>query len=72
MQCFLTEKLFTIVSLIFSVPQTKTIVMNGKIAGQFNTTALAVNYMYVRFFCGASCMPPIEVDDRMLCTVITL
>ena len=46
--------------------QAKTIVMNGKTAGQFTTTALAVNY--VRFFHGVSCMPPLEVDDQMLGT----
>ena len=59
-----TEKLFNLVSFIFCVPQAKTIVMNGKTAGQFKATALAVNY--VHFFRGASCMPPLEVDDKML------
>ena len=57
------RKLFTLVSFIFSVPQAKTIVMNGKTAGQFNTAALAVNY--VCFFHSESCMPPLEVDDQM-------
>ena len=40
--------------------------MNGKTVGQFNTTALAVNY--IRFFHGTSCMPPLEVADQMLHT----
>ena len=39
-------------------------------AGQFNVAALAVNY--VRFFRGASCMPPLKGDDKMLHTAITL
>ena len=56
MQRFFTEKLFTLVSFIFFVPQAKTIVMNGKTMGQFNTAALVVNYIH--FFRGASCMLP--------------
>ena len=51
------------------MPQAKTSVMNGKTAGQFNTTALVVNYSkYVLFFRSGSCMPLLEVDDQMLCT----
>ena len=61
-----TEKLFTIVSFILCVPQEKMIVIIGKTGGLFNTTALAVNY--IRFFHGASCMPPLEVDNQMLRT----
>ena len=53
MQRILTEKLYN--SFIhFFVPLAKTIRMNGKTAGQFNTTALAVNYIYVPFIRGAS------------------
>ena len=48
----------------FSVPQAKTIVMNGKTAGQFNTSG-----KLCLLFCGASCMPHLEVDDQMLRTV---
>ena len=67
---FFIENLFTLVSFIFSVPQEKTIAMNGKTAGQFNTAALVVNY--IRFCHDASCMSPLEVDDQMLSTAITL
>ena len=65
-----TEKLFTLVSFIFSVSQAKIIVMNGMTVGQFNTAALKVDY--VRFSRGASCMPLLEVEDQMLHTAITL
>ena len=61
---------FTLVSFIFCVPQARTIILNGKTEGQFNTTTLAVNY--VCFFRGASCMPPLEADYQMLLTAITL
>ena len=45
----LMEKLFTLVSFIFCIyTQAETFVMNGNTVGQFNTTALAVNY--IRFF----------------------
>ena len=47
---FVRKELCTIVSFILFVPQAKTFVMNGKTVGQFNTNALAVNDMYVRFF----------------------
>ena len=70
MQRFLQKKPFTLLSFSFSVPQAKTIVMNGKMAEQFNTAALMVNY--ARFSRGASCMPPLEVDDQVLRTAITL
>ena len=45
---FFYREIFTLVSFIFSVPQAKTIVLNGKTVGQFNMAALAVNY--IRFF----------------------
>ena len=60
---FFTERLFTLVSLIFSVPQAKTFVMNGKTVGQFRTTAIALSiYTFAFFVHGASCMPPLEAD----------
>ena len=62
------RKLFTLVSFNFCVPQAKTLVMNGNTMGQFNTTALAVSY--VCFFRIASCMPPLEANDQMLCTAV--
>ena len=50
MQRVLSEKnLLTLVSLIFCVPQARNIVLNGKMEGQYNKTALAVNYMYIHF-----------------------
>ena len=70
MQRFFIFKIFNLVAFIFSVPQAKTIIMNGKTVRQFNTAALAVKYF--RFFRGASCTPLLVVEDQMMRSAITL
>ena len=51
------------------MPEAKTFVTNGNMAGQFNITALAVNY--VSFFRGASSILLLKADE-MLSTAVTL
>ena len=71
MQRFFTQKkLFTLVSFIFCVPQAKTFVMDDNMAGQFNTTALVVNYVCFFMVPHASCFLLRPMTNFLYCVNI--